>query len=63
MKAILCFKYGLQEVLQFKEVEKPSPKENDVHIKVIATTVNRTECGFRDVEYFVVRLGSGLLLN
>ena len=61
MKAVVHTKYGPPEVLQLKEVEKPIPKDNEVLIKVYATTVNRTDCGFRSAEYFISRFFSGLL--
>ena len=61
MKAVVHTKYGPPEVLQLKEVDKPIPKDNEVLIKVYATTVNRTDCGFRSAEYFISRFFSGLL--
>lgn len=61
MKAIVNTKYGLPEILQIREVETPTPKENEVLIKVHATTVNRTDTGFLVAEYFAVRLFWGLL--
>jgi NADPH:quinone reductase-like Zn-dependent oxidoreductase len=60
MKAIVYTKYGSPDVLQHKEVEKPIPKDNEVLIRIVATTVNRTDCGFRRPEYFAVRLVGGL---
>ncbi len=60
MKAAFYERYGPPEVVQVRETEKPVPKENEVLIKVHAATVNRTDCGFRSAEYFIVRFFSGL---
>ncbi len=60
MRAIVNTKYGPPEIVKLMEVEKPVPKDNEVLIKVHATTVNRTDCGFRSAEYFISRFFSGL---
>lgn len=43
------------------EVPKPLPKDNEVLIKVYASTVNRTDSGFRSAEYFISRFWTGIL--
>ena len=60
MKASVNTQYGAPEVLEVKEVPKPIPKDHEVLIKVHASTVNRTDCGFRKPEYLIVRLIAGL---
>lgn len=61
MKAAIYTTYGPPEVAQLKEVAKPIPKDNEVLVKVHASTVNRTDSGFRSAEYFISRFWSGLL--
>lgn len=60
MKAIIHTRYGPPEVLSLADVARPLPKANEVLIKVYASTVNRTDCGFRSAEYFISRFFSGL---
>ena len=61
MKAAVNTQYGPPEVVSIQEVAKPVPTENEVLIKVFASTVNRTDCGFRSAEYVLNRIWSGLL--
>lgn len=60
MKAIIHKRYGPPEVAQVMEVPKPQSKPNEVLIRIYASTVNRTDSGFRSAEYFVSRFWSGL---
>lgn len=60
MKVIVCTKYGSPEVLQIKEIEKPLPKENEMLIKVFATTAHIGDTRIRNADPFLVRLVFGL---
>ncbi|MGD2155591.1 MAG: NAD(P)-dependent alcohol dehydrogenase [Anaerolineales bacterium] len=66
MKAVVWTKYGPPEVLQLQEVEKPAPKDNEVLIRIVATTVTAGDCEMRRLELplmlsFPVRIYAGLL--
>jgi NADPH:quinone reductase-like Zn-dependent oxidoreductase len=60
MRAIVYSKYGPPEVASLMEVHKPLPEDNEVLVKVYASTVNRTDSGFRSAEYFISRFWTGL---
>jgi NADPH:quinone reductase-like Zn-dependent oxidoreductase len=61
MKAIVFEKYGLPDVLELKEVDKPTPKDNEVLVKVHAVSVNDWDWGLLRGTPFMNRLFFGLL--
>jgi len=66
MKAIIWTKYGSPDGLQLQEVEKPVPKDDEILIKVHATTVTAGDCEMRRLELplmlsFPLRLYAGFL--
>ncbi|MGD2079272.1 MAG: NAD(P)-dependent alcohol dehydrogenase [Chloroflexota bacterium] len=60
MKAIVFTEYGSPDVLELKEVEKPTPKEDEVLVKIHAAAVTFGDPAVVRGEPFVVRLWSGL---
>lgn len=60
MKAAFHNRYGSPEVVKIVDIPRPTPLDDEVLIRVHASTVNRTDCGFRSAEYFISRFWSGL---
>lgn len=63
MKAIVYTQYGSPDVLEFKEVEKPIPKDNEVLIKVYASSINAADSAILRGKPFLVRLMTGGILK
>ena len=61
MKSILWTKFGTAEVLEVGEIEKPTPKPDELLVKVKAFTVNRTDCAMLKSSIWIMRLQTGLL--
>ena len=62
MRAVVYDRYGPPDVLCVAEVERPTPSDDEVLIKICATTVNRSDCGFRAPHPWFARFfGLGLL--
>ena len=66
MNAIVCTKYGSPDVLRLKEVETPTPRHNEVRIKILATAVTASDCivrGFNLPLWHPMGLMMGLVLG
>ena len=61
MKAAVHTRYGRPDVVRISEVEKPTPKDNEVLVKVHTTTVNRTDCACRAAKPFFMRFFTGVI--
>jgi NADPH:quinone reductase-like Zn-dependent oxidoreductase len=61
MRAVVHDEYGPAEVLRFEEVERPIPKDDEILVRIHATTVTRTDTGIRSAEFFISRFVTGLL--
>ncbi len=64
MKAIVCTKWGSPDGLHLKEVEKPTPKDNEVLIRIYAATVTAGDCELRSLKFplmlqLLMRIGFG----
>jgi len=60
VRAVVYDRYGPPDVLRVAESPRPSPRIDEVLVRVRAATVNRTDCGFRNPKPFFVRFFSGL---
>jgi len=60
MKAVVRDRYGPPEVLRIGDVDRPEPAADEILVRVHATTVNRTDCGWRSGSPFFVRYFTGV---
>ena len=61
MRAVVHDRYGPPEVLRIEEVPRPVPADDEVLVRIHATTVTRTDVGLRSAEYFISRFVTGLV--
>jgi NADPH:quinone reductase-like Zn-dependent oxidoreductase len=60
MRAVVYDRYGAPNVLRLDDVERPVPEDDEVLVKIHATTVSRTDCGLRSAKPFITRFFTGL---
>ncbi|MGZ8693049.1 MAG: NAD(P)-dependent alcohol dehydrogenase [Gaiellaceae bacterium] len=61
MRAVVHDRYGPPDVLRLEEVERPLPKDDEVLVRVRASSVTRSDCGVRSAEYVFSRAFTGLV--
>ncbi|MEP6811960.1 MAG: NAD(P)-dependent alcohol dehydrogenase [Actinomycetota bacterium] len=60
MRAVVHDRYGPPDVLRLADVERPVPRDDEVLVKIHATTVNRSDCGWRSAKPFMSRFFTGI---
>jgi NADPH:quinone reductase-like Zn-dependent oxidoreductase len=61
MRAVVYDKYGPPDVLRLADVDRPVPTEDELLVRIHATTVSRSDCGWRSAKPFITRYFTGLL--
>ena len=59
MRAVIWDRYGPPEILRLEDVERPEPADDEVLVRVHASSVNRTDTGLRAGKPFIVRFFTG----
>jgi NADPH:quinone reductase-like Zn-dependent oxidoreductase len=59
MRAAVNTRYGPPDVVRIGEAEEPVPRGTEVLVRIHATTVNRTDCGYRAAKPFITRFFTG----
>jgi NADPH:quinone reductase-like Zn-dependent oxidoreductase len=60
MRAVVHDRYGPPDVLRIEDVDEPVPKEDQILVRVHATTVTRSDCGWRSAKPFFSRFFTGI---